>query len=344
MKKSTFAIIIPAFSAALLAVVALALPLKAVDPPATGSQTPLTGQGLQISPAVISNLRLNPGAKSTIQVKLSNVSSTTLIATPEINDFTASGEDGVPKILIDQNGEAQSNPRSFAQFVGPIASYTIKPKQIVTVPVTISIPANASPGGYYGVIRFTARPADIDSSGVSLSASIGSLILLRVNGDLKEHLSIATFATERDGKPTILFESPPVDFVVRVKNDGNIHEGPVGQIVVKDLFGNVIGTPNINLEQRDILPDTIRKFSERLDRRIIGDRFLIGYYTAELTLKYGTDGNKTVKQSLSFWVIPYTLIAIILVVLLILFFAIRSSVRRYNRKLIRQAQRRSRRR
>lgn len=343
MKKSTLTLIIPAICAAFLGVFALAHPSAAVDPPAQGQIG--AGQGLQISPAVMSNLRLNPGENRTIQIKLSNVSSAILIATPEINDFTASGEDGVPKILIDKNSEeAQDNPRSFAKFVGPIASYTIKPKQIVTVPINITIPRSASPGGYYGVIRFTARPADIDTTGVSLSASVGSLVLLQVNGDLQEQLSVASFTTEQGGKASSIFETTPIDFVVRIKNEGNIHGAPVGQVTVKDMFGNVIGTPNINLEQRDILPDTIRKFSETLDRRIIGDRFLIGLYTADLKLTYGNDGNKTIKQSLSFWVIPYTLIGLILIALIVMFFVIRSSLKRYKRRIIRQTQRRSRRR
>ncbi len=53
------------------------------------------------------------------------------------------------------------------------------------LPITINVPANASPGGYYGVIRFTATPGKLDQSGVALSASLGALDFIRVNGDAK---------------------------------------------------------------------------------------------------------------------------------------------------------------
>jgi hypothetical protein len=108
----------------------------------------------------------------------------------------------------------------------------MKSTELQKLPVIINVPKNAAPGGYWGVIRFTATPPGIDGTGVSLSASLGSLIFIRVSGDAKESINLEQFYASEPGKdtPSGLFETTPLDFVVRIKNSGSVHEQPVSRI------------------------------------------------------------------------------------------------------------------
>ena len=291
------------------------------------------GQALEIAPPVL-NLTGNPGQTIKTQISLRDVSNGKLLVTGELNDFTASGEDGTPKIIME---DGEPNPYSLKSWVAPLPKLLLEPRQIENLPVTIRIPADASPGGYYGVVRFTAQAPELEGQGVSLSASLGALILLRVNGEAKESMTVEEFSVATPGGTVkSMFESTPIVFKTRVKNTGNIHEQPTGQIIVTDMFGKKIAGVNVNLERRNVLPQTIRKFEQTLDKSVLGNKKLFGKYTATLTLTYG-EKKQTVTQTKTFWVIPYTLIGVGIAVLIAGFLGLRFMIGRYNRHIINQA-------
>lgn len=331
MKKSLAAI-----SASLATVLGIAL-IYTGAVSAQSAPVPPTGQALEIDPPVL-DLRGNAGEVVKQQIRIRDISTAKLLVKNEINDFTAAGEDGTPKILLEAG---ETSPYSIKNWISPLPQLTLKPREVQPITVTVTIPKDAAPGGYFGVIRFTAEAAELTQSGVSLSASIGTLVLLRVNGTAKEAMNIDEFYATSGGNRGSLFESAPIKFVVRIKNNGNVHEQPRGQITVRDMFGQTLATPNVNLENRNVLPGSIRKFESPLDETIIGNKILFGRYTADLVMTFG-DGQET-KASLSFWVIPYKLIAIVIASLIVLFFAIRFALRRYNEAIIDRS-RRSRRR
>ena len=305
---------------------------QTTPPAAPGTNT--SGQALEIAPPVL-NLTANPGQTLNTQVSLRDISSSALIVTGEVNDFVASGEDGTPKILLD---DSEPNPYSLKDWVAPLPSLTLQPRQIENLPVTINIPADAAPGGYYGVIRFTATPPELEGQGVSLSASLGALVLLRVSGDVKESLTIEEFSVSRDGTTGTLFESTPLQFIERIKNTGSVHLQPAGQVTITDMFGKKVAAVNVNLPPRNILPQSIRKFEQPLDSSVLGNKQLFGRYTADLRVTYGDSGQE-VLASTTFWVIPYKLIGIAVAALVIGFIALRIGIRRYNQHIIKKARR-----
>lgn len=293
---------------------------------------PGSGQALEIAPPVI-NLTANPGQTIRTQISLRDVSSGKLLVRSQVNDFVAAGEDGTPKILLEEDEES---PYSLKSWIAPLPELTLEPRQIRNLPVVINVPANAAPGGYYGVVRFTATPPELEGTGVSLSTSLGSLILVRVNGAANQKLEIAEFlVADKNGKAGSLFQSAPLQFIERIRNTGNIHEQPAGQVTITDMFGKKVAAVNVNLPPRNILPGSVRKFEQPLDKAVIGNKQLFGKYTAELKLTYAN--NQSVSSSVSFWVIPYKLIAIILVALVGGFFLLRFLIRRYNRRVISRA-------
>ncbi len=307
----------------LLAIAAVTTISTLAVAPANAAAPTGSGQALEIAPPVL-NIRANPGEVVKTKISLRDVSTSPLVVRNQINDFVAAGEDGTPKLLLDADKDA--SPYSLKDWVQPLAELTIKPKEVNQLPVTIRVPKNAAPGGYYAVIRFTATPPGLDSTGVSLSASLGTLILLRVNGDAKEKVEVEQFSATKNNDVNWLFESAPITFLTRLKNSGNLHEQPTGQVAVKDMFGNSVANVNINLNRNNILPGSIRKFEQPLDSSVIGDKFLFGRYTADLKLTYGSKGESLV-ASTSFWVIPYRLIGFA-------FILIRIGLSRYNERVI----------
>ena len=324
-----------------LAVLIAVAPMEAAYavPTPSPSSPNAVGQALEIAPPII-NVSGDPGQKIDTKISLRDVSTSSLRVTSEINDFTANGEDGTPKILLDQK---ERTPYSIADWISPLPALTLKAKEVKELPVSIQIPKDASPGGYYGVIRFSAAPPDMKESGVALSASLGTLVFLRVNGEAKESMTIESFFVTSDGeKKEGVFEGIPFTFVERIKNTGNIYEQPSGRILITDMFGNPAANVNVNLEQRNILPGTTRKFTQEFNKDALGNRFLFGLYNAKMTLTYGN--KQTLSSSLSFWVIPYKLIIGIIIALIALVIGARVMLRRYTDRAVGKSRGTSRRR
>ena len=136
------------------------MPVSSVHAAAQGS-----GQALEIAPPVL-NVKADPGETITTSIKLRDVSTSPLVVRNQINDFVAAGEDGTPKLLLEDSD--QKSPYSLKDWIQPLPQFTLKPRQVNDLKVSISVPANAAPGGYYAVVRFTASPPGLEGSGVAL--------------------------------------------------------------------------------------------------------------------------------------------------------------------------------
>jgi len=297
------------------------------------------GQGLEISPPVI-ELSADPGQTVTASIRVRNVTKGELIAKGKADDFGAGkDESGLPKLLLDETGATRFSLKYWVQSVPDLR---LAPQELKTNVIKISVPANAEPGGHFGVIRFTAVPPNLEGTGVALSASVGALVLLKVSGTITEKVSLAELSTsqttkDKAGRPvakkTNFFEHGPVDFLVRVRNEGSVHEKVQGSIEIKNWFGKKIASVAVNEKGGNVLPDSIRRFEQTL-----GEKRLFGHYTAKLSLTYSS--GKTLSGATGFWVIPWKLILLVLVGVIVVGWLLKKGLARYNEHIIAQARRR----
>ena len=294
-----------------------------------------TGQALEIDPPFM-ELSGNPGQTITTQIEIRNISSGPVVVSNQINDFVAKGETGIPEILINSKVK---DPYSLSGYIAPIPSFPLKPQQMEKLNVSINIPSNASPGGHYGVIRFTGIPAALTGhSGVSLSASLGALILLTVNGNIVESLQTHSFTVSPNGKgSSSFFQNDPFIFNEVFNNTGNEHVVPTGMITIKDMFDHTVLQMYINNERGNVLPGSMRKFTQEISKVNVGSKRFFGRYTASFKVTYGSPA-KQLSGSLSFLVVPVNLIIFWIVVLIAGFFLIRFGLKRYNQHILDKAQ------
>lgn len=310
-------------------IAAVCLGPSALAATAPAAPPPTAGQGLEISPPLIQTA-VNPGQTVNLSVRVHNITTSNLVISTTVDDFGAKGEDGQPQILLD---ETSSTRYSLKYWAGATAPITLQPQEAKMVTVTVKVPANAEPGGHYGVIRFSGTPPGLSSSGVAISASIGTLVLLTVNGDITQHLKAVDITISSKGQNGRFFQYGPFDFTERLNNDGNVHVEPTGNVVVKDMFGHQVASLAFNKTKGNILPDSIRKFSQSWNKHA-----LFGRYTLTGALAYG-NGKTLNLPTTAFWVIPYKLVIIVLVILFLLLFLGRWGLRRYNAYIISQARR-----
>ncbi len=290
---------------------------------------PSVAQGLQISPVII-ELNADKGKTYNLKMSILNVTTGDLVFKSFVNDFRAKDETGNPAVLLKSDLPQSASVISWVQ---PIGSISLAAKQSKTLIVPVTVPANAEAGGHYGVIRFSGTAPAEEQTGVSLAASAGVLLLVRVSGEIKENLQLTSFFTQTSSKSGSWFESKPITFVERITNTGNVHVKPIGDLVVTNMFGKQVATLKVNNTKGNILPSSTRRFEQFWSKK-----WLFGKYTAAVNLAYGTQG-KVLIGSVTFWVIPYKAIAALILLIVVLVIVFRWLLKRYNRWVIKKAKR-----
>jgi hypothetical protein len=287
------------------------------------------GQGIQVSPVII-DLNGEKGGSYNLKLTVTNVTAGTLVLKSAVNDFKAKDETGNPQVILDNSNDSSSY--SMKNWVGPVPELTLASKESRSLTVTVNIPSNAEAGGHYGVIRFSGVPPALSGQSVSLTASVGVLLLTRVDGKITENLVLKSLTIQQNGKSTSLVSNGPVNILTRIENTGNVHLKPIGTLTVKDTFGKVVATYPFGGPTKNILPQSTRAYNQTFDKK-----FLFGRYTAQLQAAYGTSG-AVLLGSTSFWVIPYKLIIFLIVGIALAIILIRRLVHSYNRRVIHRSQ------
>ncbi len=288
------------------------------------------GLSFSVTPTIF-DMAAMPGQawNSAVKVVNNNPYELTIYATPV--NFVPQGERGHGAFLpISDTDDAHT----LAEWMDVSSEpFVIPAESSVGIPVNISVPQDASPGGHYAAIMIGTRPP-IEDGKVEIKTSqiITSLFFVRIAGDVIERGEVRTFRTGSwfAGKPEMSFE-------VRFENKGNVHLIPRGEIKVLNMWGKERGIIPINHETNfgNVLPESTRQF----DFTWRGDTSLadIGRYKAELTLAYGQEEQKFVTRAVGFWVIPVKPVLIFLLGFALAAWLITRSVRAYVRYMLRMS-------
>jgi|GEM_PF-3579623 len=332
---------------------------------------------ITVSPPKI-ELELEKGQEIRQTITITNGEAGELTLATSASDFTASGESGEAAFTQDQSQTAFS----LSSWINlPSATITVPAQGRMEMPFTVRIPANAEAGGHFGTIFFS--PVTSGGGDIAVKQKVGVLLLVKVKGEIKEQGALDIFDTyntkvEPDQVhqtgPQAIFEKFPINLAVRVTNTGNVHSKPSGKITLKNTFGQVLSrvgeevvlSPTgaitgtklvdylpVNDRNGNVLPGSSRVFLQTWKgygtvnytqdgkKEIIWKGLGFGRYTAELELNYA--GNNLPKQTISFWILPWKVIGIGIIILIALFFIIKRyrkiSRARLKRKLRRELER-----
>jgi len=284
----------------------------------------------------------NPG--STVMASMTVINDQNSIATyySSYSNFEAQGDSGIPEIVnaTDDLGTWMKVPDTVVLGAGDSRD----------VPISITIPANAAPGGHFAAIFWGTQPVHSKTGNLGIAAKTGMLVLLRVNGDVPELGGITDFNTSSG---THYFNALPINFYYRFQNGGGDRVKPLGDIVMKDTIGITAKRISANPVEGNVLPKSTRKFSVAWVGRdgatgIMPKGFFsaanyefhnfgLGFYGAHLQLAYGTKG-QTADSVVHFFVWPWQLIIFVAASLLILFLLVKTGIYHYNKWVIGKAE------
>jgi hypothetical protein len=266
---------------------------------------------------------LAPGATVTGTLFVLNEGTTPQTLTPSFETFT------------ETNGTKQfsaGTPSDLTNWFVLPSSTTLAAGESENIPFTLNVPQGAPAGGHFAVIWWNTAPAGAGMGDTSIVTRAGVLVYLNVTGQIDEAASVTHFAPTGGGH---LFDFFPTNFDITFSDTGNDYLQPVGNIVIKDMFGLTDATFSVNKDGGEqILPQSAKDLPVTVESP--SGAFGFGVYRAELALHYGQT-NQEIDDSYTFVVITWQVVLLILIVLLLVLFGIARGVRKYNQWVIRKA-------
>jgi len=279
---------------------------------------------LTVAPAR-QELTIKPGEKSAVIVKFLNQGAEPVSGILKVADFIVEDNEGSPTFI---EGPTQISPRfAAASWVElPYDRITIAPKDKVLIQAKINAPVDAQPGGRYVAIFFEpggtlpeeATTSALQEATTPIAIRIAALVSLRVAGPVEENAYVTQLTAPR------FLEYGPISVTTEILNKGNYHIKPKGTIALYSLFGKKIDQQL--LKEQNIFPDVTRLYENKL-----GQKWLLGKYKIELNAAYGESG-KILTATVFTWIIPWKIIAIIVLAIVIIILLISVLYRRLKKQ------------
>jgi hypothetical protein len=231
--------------------------------------------------------------------------------------FTDGRGNKIANIFSERPVSLEGPARKVETFLGELE---LLPKEEREVSVDIPLGKNEIPGDYYFSVVFTSRlsnpaSAEDNSQASTAQAGVASHILLSVGPKGSSTGKITEFST-----PFFQTEGP-VPFTLRLTNTSKNAIAPSGNILITNMFGQTIG--KVDLLPVDVLSDTTRiipdraqitkegvvnedlynKFLSTGPKALWQEKFLLGFYSAQVTLKLSDDG-PILRSSTTFLALP----------------------------------------
>lgn len=264
------------------------------------------------------SIKLKPGEKTQITVRVRNSSPTTSRVQTRARDFII-GEDGSTPVPVT---EEVSNKWALSSWLTVTPNIqTLDPQETAGIAVLIEVPEDALPGGHYAMITHSLANEDTtgdnqENSNTAITQEVGTLLYVIVDGPINEQAFVRDFDFN-NGK---FAEFGPVPYAFTVENESDVHIRPLTKITITDIFGRTVAT--LQPETKNIFPLTNRSYEGSWDQ-VWGT----GFYRAELTASYGETGNVITAKD-TFWLLPIKLVIAVLIIILTLI-AILVSIRRH---------------
>ena len=270
--------------------------------------TPAAAQGafdLMVYPAKL-ELAAAPGTTQEFSVNVRNLGSDPATMNIYFNDYFIKANND---FVFRKPGHYSYSCSNWLATDAP--AMTVPPGATAAKAFRLAVPADAEPGGHYGVIFFEQAP---DSGGAPVAARprIGALVMVTVPGEIvregriKDVRVTGTWFWPTRELP--LLPKRRVAARVVFQNTGNVHLTVKGSLSYRAAFG--WGSGRVELSEITVLPGTTRYLEA-----VIPHPPLVGSFKVKAVVRYGPSldvFDTTRKATATFNLFPLSMLALIL--------------------------------
>lgn len=331
--------------------------LPVLTPPTVNAQE---AQGIIVIPPALSK-DVKAGNKLVQEFSVSNM-----------YEFSNEYKIVTKQIQLDNQGKAtipdeyKSDPRAMLEKEGWLtiepSQFTLAPKAKQKFTVTIDIPSNIPTQAYYlEIFVQITNPQDTDKN-VALQTEVSIPVAINLISDQKqikkiELLSflltdenriepgstkalVSSIFTGADKDNDKIFHSLPINLETIIKNIGNTHVLPSGQIFISHDpdFKNIDKKITFNTQQNSVFTNGSRLYKNSIDAGVVDEHDTqfsptIGKYYVQLNAVWQNEfGTEYITETICFYYIPIDLVLIIIGVVIVLGIGIFALTRKKSKK------------
>lgn len=257
-----------------------------------------------------------PGARLSDHVAVVNYGTSPLTLSLNATDALNTDEGGFGLLATSSQ---PTDVGSWVHLVGVGSAVTIPGRTengpgTVDVPIQIRVPANASPGDHSGGIVAVLTSVDPNSEGtkVRLEQRVGSRIFVRVAGDVQPALAIENLSASYSGTMNPVGRgSATVNYTLT--NTGNVNLGAKTSVTISGLLDDAsVASPDVPLLLPGSSVDVSVEVPDVLPQVWMNAEVDV---TSAATVSSQVEHPPVVNEQTSFWAIPWTLVALILLLI-----------------------------
>lgn len=193
----------------------------------------------------------------------------------------------------------------------------LEPNKNTKLRYTINVPLDITNGEYNAQIFLISENESEEQGTVTFTnLAAGTPILLQVGDEFVENAELLQFFSDQK-----TYEKVNVDFITQIKNLGDTHITPAGEIVVENIFRQEVARIPFNRNKQSLLRDNLGNYTDNWSQQgylTPEKKIAIGPMKAKLIVTYRSfqPGFATLTSEASFWIIPWKIIIGILLALL----------------------------
>lgn len=181
----------------------------------------------------------------------------------------------------------------------PVNQIDLGPQEEKTLTLKIGLPKDEPPADYYFSVVFLSKSGQNDANGPSIAGGIASNVLLSIGPK-----GPATGFIDKFAAP-LYVTNGPIPFTVTVNNLSSYYIAPQGQILITNMYGQLVG--NVPLLQENILSNSSRILTDinhiEPGKAVWPEKILFGPYKATLTISLSPQG-PLFHRSIYFFAMP----------------------------------------
>lgn len=306
---------------------------------------------LEVTPSPVVET-VKPGVPKEIELKVHNKSTAAEQLRIDARKFTVDNATGSIKL-------EDETPAEIAPWVSFSAQkFTVKPGEWYTQRIRIALPKDTGFSYSFALVIKRANDQPQTEAGRALRGTIADFALINVDrpGAIRK-LEVVDFSPDQQ-----VYEFLPAKLTVKFKNTGNTIVAPAGNVFIQQNSNDTkpISTLDVNQTGGYILPGTERPMTLywqdgfpvyktttyddgttsqefEMDWSNLSS-FRFGQYTAKLVAIYN-DGQRDIpiEKEVTFWVVPYRTIALLIIVVIGLWLFLRYRGRKRTEKAVKKA-------
>jgi hypothetical protein len=204
----------------------------------------------------------------------------------------------------------------------------LEPNKNTKLKYTITVPNDVTKGEYNVQIFLVSKTAEQSMGNVAFAnLASGMPLLVQIGDEFVENAELLRFATDNS-----LYERINISFHTTIKNLGDTHITPVGDIVIENMFKQEVARIPFNNNRHSLLRDNVGNYIDNWSQQgyLSNNRVLaVGPMKARMIVTYRNfqPGFATLTEETTFWVIPWKIIIGIFVGLLTVIIVVKGKKR-----------------